>query len=77
MFFCSIVVRRDSKSVLDAASSPGVEGDAVIAVGELGAEPGEVSRLSEERVLITFVAFLSVVRKSSTVEIVRGIAKPT
>ena len=75
MFVCSIVVRRDIVSALDVGmgSSIGIEGDAVIEVGELGAEPEPVCRLSEERVLIMFVAFLSVVRKSSATEIVRGV----
>ena len=73
MLVCSIVVRRETISVLDAGmdSSVGGEGAAVIAVGELGAEPGVACRLSEERVLIMFVAFLSAVRKSSTVGIMR------
>jgi len=72
-FVCSTVVRRDINSVFDAGmdSSVGIEGVAVIAVGELGAEPELACRFSEERVLITFVAFLSVVRKSSTIGIVR------
>lgn len=72
-FVCSIVVRRDINSALGVGmgSSVGVDGVAVIAVGELGAEPGVACRLSDERVLIMFVAFLSVVRKSSTVGIVR------
>lgn len=67
MFVCSIVVRRETISVFDAGvgSSVGVRGDAVIAVGELGAEPEPGCRLSEARVLIKFVAFLSAVRKSS------------
>ena len=73
IFVCSTVVRRDIISALDIGmdSSVDAEGDAVIAVGELGAEPGVGCRLSEERVLIMFVAFLSVVRKSSPSEIVR------
>lgn len=60
-------------SVLDVGtdSSIGIEGVAVIEVGELGAEP-EACRLSEERFFIMFVAFLSVVRKSSAIKIVRG-----
>lgn len=72
IFVCRIVVRRDMISVLEIGmdSSVGIEGIAVIEVGELGAEP-EACRLSEERVFIMFVAFLSVVRKSSAVEIVR------
>jgi len=70
---CSEVVRREISSVFDVGleSSIGVEGVAVIAVGELGAEPEAACRLSEERVLIMFVAFLSAVRKSSTIRIVR------
>lgn len=79
IFVCSIVVRRDIISVLDAGkgSSVGIgsDGVAVIAVGELGAEPGVACRLSEERVFNMFVAFLSVVRKSSAIEIVRGCKK--
>jgi len=73
MFVCSIVVRRDMISVLEVGvgSSIGIEGFAVIEVGELGAEPEVACRLSEERVFIMFVAFLSVVRKSSAIEIVR------
>jgi len=72
-FVCSTVVRRDINSVLDAGveSSVGIEVFAVIAVGELDAEPELACRLSEESVLITFVAFFSAVRKSSTIGIVR------
>lgn len=70
---CNIVVRRDMISVLDAGigSSVDVEGVAVIAVGELGTEPEAACRLSEERDLTMLVAFLSVVRKSSAIEIVK------
>ena len=77
MFVCSIVVKRDIISVLDVGmgSSTGIEGAAVIAVGELGAEPEVVCRLSKERDLIMFVVFLSVVRKSSAIEIVRACNK--
>ena len=73
MLVCSAVVRREMISVLDVGmdSSVGGEGAAVIAVGELGAELEVACLLSEERVLIMFVAFLSTVRKSSTVGIVR------
>lgn len=52
-------------------SSVGKERVEVMVVGELGAEPEEACRLREERVLIMLVAFLSVVRKSSTNSIVR------
>ena len=77
IFVCSIAVRRDIISVLDAGtdSSGDVEGVAVIEVGELGAEPGVGCRVSEERALIMFAAFLSVVRKSSPIGIVRGCDK--
>jgi hypothetical protein len=73
MLVCRVVVRREIISVLDVGidSSVGGEGAAVIAVGELGVELGVACRLSEERALIMFVAFLSAVRKSSTVGIVR------
>ena len=50
-------------------SSVGNERGEVIAVGELGAEPA--CRLSEERALMMLVAVLRVVRKSSTIKIVR------
>lgn len=73
MLVCSIVVRREIISVLDAGvdSSVGGEGAAATAVGELGAGLEVVCRLSEEMILIMFVAFLSAVRKSSTFGIVR------
>lgn len=73
MLVCSIVVRREIISVLDAGmdSSAGGEGVAATAVGELGVGLEVACRLSEEMVLIMFVAFLSAVRKSSTVGIVR------
>ena len=73
MVACSTVVRRDINSVLDAGvdSSGDIEGAAVIAVGELGAELEAACLLSEESALIIFVAFLRAVRKSSTIEIVR------
>ena len=73
IFVCSVIVRPEIISVFDVGtgSSNDVEGVAVVAVGELGAEPEVACRLSEERVLIMFVAFLSVVRKSSTIGIVR------
>ena len=60
-------------SVLEVGvgSSNGIEGVPVIEVGELGVEPEVACRLSEERVFIRFVAFLSVVRKSSAIQIVR------
>jgi hypothetical protein len=72
-FTCSTVVRRDINSVFEMGVDSSVDGEGlvVIAVGELGAEPGVACRLSEERALIMFVAFLSVVRKSSTIGIVR------
>jgi len=59
-------------SVLEVGidSSIGIEGVAVIAVGELGAEPEAACRLSEQRDFIIFDAFLSVVRKSSAIGIV-------
>jgi hypothetical protein len=67
IFVCNTVVRREISSVLDAGvdSSVGNEEGFVIAVGEPGAEPEGACRLSEERVLMMFVAFLSAVRKSS------------
>lgn len=73
IFVRSVVVRREIISVTDVGvgSSVGVKGATVIAVGELGAEPEVACRLREERALIMFVAFLSAVRKSSTIEIVR------
>ena len=84
MFVCSTVVRCDMISVLEvgAGSSIGIGGFVVIEVGELGAEPEVACRLSEESVFIMFVAFLSVVRKSSAIEIVRecnrtGVGAPT
>lgn len=74
IFVCNIVVRREISSVLDTGmdSSGWDERVDVIAVGELGADPGAACLLSEERVLIMPVAFLRVVRKSSTVGMMRG-----
>lgn len=70
---CSIVVRREINSALEVGvdSSVGNETVAVIEEGEFGAEPEAACRLSEESVLIMFVAFLSAVRKSSTGGMVR------
>jgi hypothetical protein len=70
---CRIIVRREINSAFEVGvdSSVGNETVAVIEEGEFGAEPGVACRLSEERVLIMVVAFLSVVRKSSTGGIVR------
>ena len=74
IFVCNVVVSRAINSVLEVGmgSSAGGERVEVIVVGELGAEPGVACRWREERDLIMLVAFLSVVRKSSTNSIVRG-----
>lgn len=73
MFVCSNAVRREINSTLDVGveSSVGNEEVGLIEVGELGAEPEFVCRLSEERDLTILVAFLSTVRKSSTVQAMR------
>jgi hypothetical protein len=75
IFVWNIVVRREISSVLDVGMDSSGCGERVdvIEVGELGADPGEACLLSEERVLIIPVAFLRVVRKSSTVGVmIRG-----
>lgn len=72
MFVCSIFVSREINPVLEGGMDPSVgdERVEVIMVGELGAEPEAVCRLREERELIMLIAFLSAVRKSSTIGIV-------